>query len=305
MAEGSKILKYGCFGCLGLFVVLVVIAGSLVGVASMQAKGDELADKSLERALPEPDPQVELSSMDVEQLRQRAGKVHLDLSGGEFRVSPGEPGEPIRVKARYSEGRGELTEKFVEATADEGWRYDLTFRNNASGLLDGLRMMFGGIQAEVEIFLPPDIPFALDLHVEQGGANMDLGTLWITEGDFDFSKGGVNLDFDAPLKQPMTRLRVDGSMGGFNLSHIGNASPKHLIFNGSMGGMNIDLRGEWRNDSIIEIDVSMGGGSVSLPRGVRIEGLDDKAFRVEDPREEIPVPVLRFERATGELQYNY
>ena len=37
-----------------------------------------------------------------------------------------------------------------------------------------------------------------------------------------------------------------------------------------MGGMELDLRGQWVADADIDIDLRMGGGSVTLPDGVQV-----------------------------------
>ena len=91
----------------------------------------------------------------------------------------------------------------------------------------------------------------------------------------------------------MERLSIVGSMGGFEASSLGNASPRELEVDFSMGGMDLDLRGRWAGDSDISLRSSMGGGVLRLPRDVRIEGL--ATSRIGDPTEtEVEPPTLRF-----------
>ena len=74
---------------------------------------------------------------------------------------------------------------------------------------------------------------------------------------------------------------------------IGNASPHKLEVDLRMGGMNLDLRGQWMQDSDIRIIWDMGGANVVLPANVAIEGVEDHEGVA--PGGEVPVPTLRFE----------
>ena len=60
-----------------------------------------------------------------------------------------------------------------------------------------------------------------------------------------------------------------------------------------MGGGDVDLRGRWVNDADVNIEFSMGGCSVRLPKDVLLEGLDWPGMSVEEDQE-IQPPTLRF-----------
>jgi hypothetical protein len=101
----------------------------------------------------------------------------------------------------------------------------------------------------------------------------------------------------------MERLSLNISMGGGEISTLGNASPRTLDVVHRMGGMELDLRGQWMQDSDISINSSMGGGLVRLPRNVEIRGLDGR--RPGPPSSpEIKPPTLTFSVSSkmGELE---
>lgn len=75
---------------------------------------------------------------------------------------------------------------------------------------------------------------------------------------------------------------------------IGNASPAVLDLELSMGGAEIDLRGNWIQDATIHLDTRMGGALVRLPREVLIEGIDREGLTVEESAETRP-PKLTFQ----------
>jgi hypothetical protein len=191
------------------------------------------------------------------------------------------------------------------AAPGQPWTYRVTFRRTGSWLVTALKELLGGTRPEVRVWLPNDTPLNLDLDVSQGGAEIELGGLWLTSADLNLDKGGCKLDISEPLHAPMERLQVRGSMGGLAATGLGNASPRRLEVDFSMGGMSLDLGGRWVRDSDVTIRTRMSGAAVQLPRDVNVVGLDRERFDLRE-RPEVPRPTLRFSVTTderGELRF--
>ncbi len=120
-----------------------------------------------------------------------------------------------------------------------------------------------------------------------------MGGLWITAADIDYNKGGFNLDVDDPMVEPMHSLVINGSMGGFAAQNLGNASPSVLSVKCRMGGADVDLRGDWRNDCDAMVSIRMGGLSVGLPRNMRVEYESGEVPGLREDDAEVPLKVLR------------
>jgi hypothetical protein len=145
----------------------------------------------------------------------------------------------------------------------------------------------------LKLYLPRDVPIELVLKIDRGGAKLQFGGLWLTSADLEFAQAGFELGVDEPLREPMERLAIHGSMGGFEAGPLGNASPRELDVDFRMGGMDLDLRGEWVRDADVSISFGMGGGAVRLPENVRVVGIPDD--KLEAPSvSEIPAPTLTF-----------
>ena len=308
MAESGKSwLKYGCFGCLGLVGLVVLLVAGAFGVALLQVRSEQVEEHILTPAVPLAAVAPETEAGEPGTLlppQEGEGKVVLDLSHAEFDVVPGRPGEPLRVEATYDK-KSYVLEETLETLEGLPWTYSVRFRRTAgSGLLNALKQLLGGTQPEVRVVLPVDVPLHLEARTGQGGVRMDIGGLWLKTADLDFSQGGFELRVSEPLRVPLERLTINGSMGGFAVSHLGNASPRRLEVDFSMGGMMLDLRGRWVNDSDISITTSMSGGVVRLPRDVVIEGLDGTPLEAS-PTDELRPPILRFSTSTsmGELEF--
>lgn len=310
MAEGDakRWFKIGCFSCLGCLGLCVVIVALFVGAAWIRARSEKVEERVLTHATPPSSlppappapPKAPAEGGTIEEPTSKAaGTVVLNLSGAEFHLEPGTPGTPIRVEASYDRASYSLEESSEEAK-DGAWTYQVVFRRTtaSSWMVDALSGIFSGTKPSLRIYLPPDVPLALEMEIERGGMEAEIGGLHLTSGKVHVSMAGLQLKVSEPLAEPMERLEVKSEMGGAEFRSLGNASPRVLDVSFSMGGMQLDLGGSWRADSDISIQGSMGGGEVRLPKHVRIEGVKGRGF--EAPQEgELKVPTLRFKSSSG------
>jgi hypothetical protein len=226
----------------------------------------------------------------------------LDLRHGEFELVVTEPGETLRVDASFDE-RSYVLEESLESDEDH-WTYRVGFRRTGSGWGELMKQLFGGSSPHLRVFLPPDVLLRLEVSVSEGAIEGDLGGSWLSELDVELHQGESRLAFSQPLREPLERARFDASLGGLGVSRLGNASPRELAVEVRMGGVEIDLGGDWVADAEIEIHSSMAGGIVRLPHDVRLVGIEDGAVDAPEPRE-IELPTLHFsvDSEMGEIQF--
>jgi hypothetical protein len=311
-AKGSgckTVFKFGCLGCLAVLFLLTLITAIVFGIAWNQVRNEEVETTSLTRPLAVPEAiDIEDGALEVPTefvVSEPAGRVVLDLRHTIFEIRPAQPGEPLMVEARFDINNYELTESFDEGVDEEGWTYEVKFRRTTDSYgMTVLKELLGGTKPKVKIYLPSDLPFDLEADFMQGGAEVELGGLWLTNIDFRFLQGGGAVEFGEPLQEPAESLAIQFSQGGGAIEGIGNASPGKVDVSFSMGGGYIDLRGSWRGDADITIDQSMGGVSLQLPHNVVLRGIG--RYDTEDPPEGAEeVPVLRFSTSShyGELEF--
>jgi len=301
--------KFGCLGCLALLFFLIVITAIVFGIAWNQVRNEEVETKKLVQVLAAPEPVgIEGDPLEVPTefvVSEPAGRVVLDLRNTVFEIRPARPGEPLKVEAKFDINNYGLTESFDEGSAEEGWTFEVSFRRTSdSYALTALKELLGGTKPKVKIFLPSDVLYDLDVDIMQGGAEVELGGLWLSNIDLRFLQGGGAVEFGEPLQQPAESLAIQFSQGGGAIEGIGNASPSALDVSFSMGGGYIDLRGPWQQDAEITIDQSMGGVSLQLPSNVVLRGIG--RHDTEGPAEGgEKVPVLRFSTSShyGELEF--
>jgi hypothetical protein len=292
---GRKWLTCGCLGCLAIVVAVLLLIASVFGTAWLGARNEQVAERTLEPRIPAGDPAAPETG-------GKPGRVVLDLRAGEFVIRPARRGESLHVEARYDERTYDLREHFDPG--GERWTYELDFEGKGSMMMGILKAIVGGTGSRLEVYLPTDVPLELVVNIRQGGSEVDLGGLWLTSGEIEYSQGGFALEFSEPTREPMESLVIHGAMGGFAAAGLGHASPRRLEVECRMGGMNLDLRGNWVTDSEIAISTSQGSGAVHLPRGVEIVGLDTGRVGLRGG-DETPGPTLTFSVSSqqGELEF--
>ncbi len=289
MNEQSKrpgCLKSCLFGCGGVTALLLVFVLITAGLAALKMGDQQPVERDLEPAL---------AAADMVLDPTRPGLLILDMGQGEMEIEPTPAGGELSVHVQFDDEVHDLLESY-EVAADSSWTYELRLHRTMPGMQALFRQLMGGeTNARVKVRIPPDMPLGLEIRMKQGGFEADLGGLWITTADVYFSQGGFALTVKEPLKEPMERLTIHGRMGGFAAMKLGNASPRLLVIDTSMGGADVDLQGAWLNDCDVTLRSSMGGVSVQLPDGVRTTGLEELRPNLLQTATETPLPLLNFD----------
>jgi hypothetical protein len=320
---GGRFFRYGCLGCVGIVVLCLAGITMLVALGRGAARSEKITTERVEEPLPGVAPEIETPPPpEAEEVppfsdapglpvpdfpeapaEQRPGRVLVDLSHGEFEVKPAGPGEPLRVEAEYDENRYELVTRLDEPPEGE-WSYEVRFRQSGpTGFMFLLARLFGARNPRVVVSLPRDVPMDLDLRFSQGGGRADLGGLWLTDTKVTFAEGGGELEFSEPLREPTDTLSIEASMGGGSFQRIGNASPRELRVATSMGGGEVDLRGQWRRDCEVSLGSSMGGLNVRLPADANVRGVPGRQGAPEEEQAGRPTLDLSYSASMGEIKF--
>lgn len=266
--------KYGCFGCAGLFVVGIGIM-LLLSAIQLTARTEPTPEqKEAEHVLPPAPPIPDYLADGPETIEiggelpqpppdARAGTLELDLSTGEFRIRPGEPGEPLRVIADYDSSTFELKEELTET--DGAWNYKVSFGGRGGFLAMLLRGGGNNAQNRVEIIVPRGHPVKIVGDIGLGESKVDLGGLWIEEFDVEYGPGDHFVEVRERTPFPMNRFVAESSMGEMEIRGLGDASPKEVKVEHGMGDLFLDLQGAWLQDTAIELDFRMGSCRVWVP----------------------------------------
>lgn len=300
MSEKRGCFKTGCLGCLGVLAAGAIFLGITAIVAMRGAGNKDVVDRDFSAV---PDSLV-AQGQAGEAILAAGGKLVLMLSQGEFQIHPAPAGETLTIKANFDDDIYNLEHK-LETLPDSTWVYQVRFYRTIGGLQALMRQIVGGgHDNSIHIYIPPDVPIELVIDSQEGGFEAELGGLWLTSADIKFAKGGFALEISDPLREPMDSLMIRGSMGGFDAQGIGNASPRVIGVSCSMGGAQIDLNGNWRNDCDAMLAVKMGGMAVIVPDDVIVQGVEVQGGGMRPTDSEVPIPVLNLSlsQSMGEIE---
>jgi len=304
--EGKRWFKYGCFGCLGVMALLVIVLAVVTFVAWMGVRNEQPETRTLqpdfsstERATgavaESPDGEI------VELPVGERGRLIIDVRGCELAIAPAPAGESLRIEANYDPAQGKLEDDF-QVDESGAWTYSLTYRGSTSVVLM-LRQLLGGSSAEITVHIPQDLLTSLEANVREGALTGDIGGLSLHAIDIELAQGGMDLGADAPMRTEVERWTLEVSMGGGEISSIGNVSPRVFDVTAQMSGLVLDMRGAWVGDSEISLDAQRGGGKVRLPSDVDVFGMI--GAEITTPRKsEMPRPKLTFTQTGDEDAWN-
>lgn len=323
--RGWGCFKTGCFGCLGFTALGIVVLLVTGGIQFVSSRGPaQVRDQQRERELPPPratataeregsgtTTAIPLESLESPELASgAAGRIVLDLHLGEFLITAGEPGAPVKIDAEYDPDDFELVEELDEE-ADGSFTYTISFGGKKSALGMFLSGATNNPENRVEIRLPRGRALAISGELGIGSHELDLGGLWVESVDLKLGTGEHIFHFSEPAPVPMASFRLDKSIGELQVNDLGNASPAEVEVRQQIGSLVVDLEGSWQRDAVVEIECGIGECALELPRNVHISmdrarvGVGEKDVRLPDP-DEIPegAPTLdlRISGSIGEVR---
>lgn len=310
-----KALKWGCIGCGSIFVLLCLFVGGMFGLGWMQAKNvkpeevrweaapiteNNPASSSGETSENAPDPTNE-GMQTQNAISVPTGILKLDIERAKFYLNPIDAGSVLSVEGAFDPKFYRLTHE--ESTDDEGnVIVDVQFRGTTSGFASMIRQLFTK-RPTLTVNVPMDAFGKLEYEGSDGEGWIDLTGLQLENVELSYAQGAVFIDIDEPTPIAYQSFRVSGSQGFIRVINLGNASPRVSDFSQSMGAIEVNALGEWRNDGEISLSTSMGSGVLTVPEDVVVEGTSELSLGV-DPNPEIPLPVLSIDTSSfnGEIQ---
>ena len=102
------------------------------------------------------------------------------------------------------------------------------------------------------------------------------------------------MSFAEPVVEPLARLRIESGVGEMKFRGIGNASPAETSIRSKVGDLRVDLRGDWRQDGLVDIDFSVGDCRITLPDKAHVDvdraqvSVGERRMRNLEPSKPLP-----------------
>ena len=324
--KSTGCFKYGCVGCISVIALGFGLIFLLSAVQFASQTDPDPVQQATEQNLPEAPPlpagdasadrpqtiEIDGETPLISEPQTAGGTLVLDLAMGDFVVRPGPAGQPIRVNADFDASGFELKEDY-SVGKDGRWQYKVSF-GGKGGFFGAIFGSGNNSHNEVEITIPRGHPIRIVGDIGMGETKMDFGGLWVQEVDLEFGPGDHFIEFREPVPFPMTRFAVDSSMGEMEIRGLGDASPKMVSVDHSMGELFVDLQGAWRQNAEAKVSFSMGGCRVWVPEEARVDlqggkvAMGESVNRLPDYSElpeDAPVITLNVRGSMGELRIEH
>jgi len=201
--------------------------------------------------------------------------VEVEFGAGQFLIRPRAMDEAAILSIEY-------TPEYVRYDADYSVRGKTGFLYLESDHRNDWHD--GDSENEWRLSLSTKYPTEIDLEIGACEAEFDFGGIPIT--DFQLDMGAVSgiIDFSEPNPERIKDMDIDIGASSLEIMNLANANFEHLSLSLGAASAEIDLSGEFKGESTIDIDVGVGSVELFLPRGlaVRIETDDNSWFSSVD-----------------------
>lgn len=200
----------------------------------------------------------------------------------------------VEVRVKYAAGKLEL-----RPTSASGSLYSMSLKYDAERseplanydtdrrTLDlGLKGVRGNWKssdedgAAMHAELSTIVPLELSVEVGAVEGDLQLGGLRLTALNLKSGAAEMTARWDQPNRERMRLLSVDVGAASTKLVRAGNAHADRIKANVGVGGLELDLGGEWTRDIAISANVAMGKFTLRVPPDVGVM-IESSAFLVD------------------------
>jgi hypothetical protein len=190
--------------------------------------------------------------------------VTCELGAGEFTIRPKDMTEAADVEVTYDS-------RDLECIVDYSERGSRGYLELES---DHRRSNHKDTEDNIwDITLSTRYPVTIEMDIGACEADFDLGGIPIKEMSLDIGAASGVLEFSKPNPERLDEMNIDAGASSLEMRQLGNANFEYLSFDGGVGSFELDLRGEYKDESTVNIEVGLGSVEITMPKGVpfRIE----------------------------------
>lgn len=121
-----------------------------------------------------------------------------------------------------------------------------------------------------EIVLSNNRPVTLDMDLGACEADMEFGGVPLERITLDIGAASGVITFSKPNPIRLKEFEIDAGACSIEMNYIGNANFDLMEFSGGVGAFELDFRGEYNGESVVDIEIGLGSADLTFPEGVPI-----------------------------------
>ncbi|MFQ5453445.1 MAG: hypothetical protein ACE5D6_04585, partial [Candidatus Zixiibacteriota bacterium] len=187
--------------------------------------------------------------------------ITFELGAGEFVIIPEDITEAAIINITYNPRRVDYT---IDSDFKKGKCFlDIETEHHRKSNIDT-------DDNNWEISLSTKYTTSMNMDIGACEADLDFGGIPFKEFNLDIGAASGNIYFSEPNPIKMERLDIDAGATSLDMHSVGNANFEYMNFSGGVGSFDLDFRGEYNGESIIDIDIGLGSADIILPRRVPV-----------------------------------
>ncbi|MEE8575858.1 MAG: LiaF domain-containing protein [candidate division Zixibacteria bacterium] len=136
------------------------------------------------------------------------------------------------------------------------------------------------LENDWELTLSTEYPTELNLEVGACEADIDLGGIPLTDLSIEIGAADGRLEWSKPNPERLKNLSIEVGAASLVVSQLGNANFEYMTLECGAASCELDFRGDYHGESVVDIEVGLGSIEIVVPRGlaIRIESDDNSWF---------------------------
>ncbi len=206
----------------------------------------------------------------IELAGERRLTVKMDIGAGIIDLKKNDTGDILNAEVEYNPDEIRVDIDY-DRDKDEGELY-LKSESRVKGL---------DLDAEFNYWyleFSHKIPISFEIDVGACEADFDFTGLKIDQLDMDLGASSVEVDFQKPNSERISKINIDVGLSELTITGLGNANFDKLSFDGGVGDFTLDFSGDFEHRAYVDINIGLGNLTILMPKDAGVQIKSESSF---------------------------
>ncbi len=188
--------------------------------------------------------------------------AEVEMNVGKLEVELGEADTLYSLEAYYDSNAFQPDLEFDRGEGRARLDFQLEGRNRRVHRIEKNRLT---------LRISPRVQVRLRAETGVAESEIDLTGMQLASLRLEAGVGETRLAMLTPNPVPSGEIRISNGVGALEATGLGNFGFQRLIFEGGVGGAELDFSGAWEREGEVHIEVGVGGIQLRFPRDLGVE----------------------------------
>lgn len=189
-------------------------------------------------------------------------EARIEMNVGKLEIQEGDAAELYDLEVHYDSNAFEPKVEFERRDEVAHLDFKLQGRNRSVRRIDKTRL---------SLRLNPQVKLRLTTETGVAESEIDLTGLQLESMQLRAGVGETKLAMLSPNPADCGEIRIANGVGALEATGLGNFNFRRLVFEGGVGGAQLDFSGAWEQTGEVRVQVGVGGMQLRFPRDLGVE----------------------------------